>query len=117
MQHTDATVTPMELHARTDTSLLAHYRTLIALRNAQPALTFGGLDPVETPDERMVAFVRSHDSGSLLVVHNVGAEPIEVPIPGRERSFREVLYRSHANARVTATGVSLPAHRSLVLRR
>jgi glycosidase len=65
----------MEVQARSGTSLLAHYRTLNALRKSQPALTPGGIESVEA-DERLVAFVRTHAAGSLLVVHNISGDPL-----------------------------------------
>jgi alpha-amylase len=113
---TDEAVPPMELQARADTSMLAHYRALIALRNAQPALTFGGLEPLEA-DERLVAFVRTHASGSLLVVHNVSGEAVEAALPAEARGYGSPLWASDAAARRTGSGISLPPHSTLVLRR
>ncbi len=114
---TDETVVPMEVQARSDTSLLAHYRTLIALRNAQPVLTFGGIEPIAVADERLVAFLRMHQDDSLLVVHNVSGDPVEAVLPEPARPFTRILYHSHAAARPAGGGVSLPPHSTLILRR
>jgi alpha-amylase len=113
---TDDTVVPMEVQARSDTSMLAHYRTMIALRNAHPALTFGGIEPVEA-DERLVAFLRTHVDGSLLVVHNVSDTAVRASLPAAAGGYRRVVHRSHGDARLAGSGVLLPAHSTLVLRR
>jgi alpha-amylase len=114
---TDETVVPMEVQARSDTSMLAHYRTLIALRNAQPALALGGIEPLDAPDERLVAFLRTHPSGALIVVHNVGSEPVEAVLPAQAQPFGRVVYRSHDGASASRARVTLPPHSTLVLRR
>jgi glycosidase len=116
-QHSaDRVVRPMELQARSDTSLLAHYQNLIALRNGHPALTMGGLEPLEAGDERLVAFVRTHAAGSLLVLHNVSGDPVNAVLPAAQRDFERVLYRSHSAAAARGETLFLPPHGTLVLR-
>jgi alpha-amylase len=58
------------------TSLLNTYRALIALRNANPALADGSFTPVRTSDSHVVASVRSDGSERLLVVQNIGPDPV-----------------------------------------
>jgi glycosidase len=57
-------------------SLLSHYRTLIHLRNAHPALGRGAYIPVETESRRVYAFLRRHADETLLVVINFDDEPV-----------------------------------------
>ena len=51
-------------------SLLNHYRRLIQLRNAHPALRVGDWLPVETNSPRVYAFLRHSQSETLLVLIN-----------------------------------------------
>ena len=58
-------------------SLLSHYRRLIQVRNAHPALHLGEWQEVETEDKRLYAFLRHSDGDTLLVLINLGDEPID----------------------------------------
>jgi glycosidase len=79
---TDSTVTPLELQRKDPNSYFHHYKSLIALRNSHPALAIGSLDlPAgELPKSAMVYF-RRLGSQQAYIVHNLGKEEIEVPIP------------------------------------
>jgi glycosidase len=61
-------------------SLLAAYRELIRLRNEQPALASGDLLPVDAADRHIVAWLRSWAGNDVLVVANVGTEPVASPL-------------------------------------
>lgn len=52
-------------------SLLSHYRTLIAARNASPALRRGDFVPVEVNGRGVNAFLRIADEETVLVVMNL----------------------------------------------
>ncbi|MBN1953925.1 MAG: alpha-amylase [Anaerolineae bacterium] len=55
-------------------SLLSHYRRLIHLRSDHVALRWGELIPLESSCNRVYAFLRHHETETLLVVANFGAE-------------------------------------------
>lgn len=57
-------------------SLLNHYRALIQLRSAHPALASGAYTLVETDSRDVYAFARSADDETLLVVINLEDEPV-----------------------------------------
>lgn len=57
-------------------SLLNHYRALIALRAAQPALTAGDTLQVETGARAVYSLLRYTSDEALLVIVNLGAEPV-----------------------------------------
>ena len=57
-------------------SLLSHYRRLIQVRNAHPALRIGQWHEVETEDKLIYAFLRHSEGETLLVLINLGDEPI-----------------------------------------
>jgi glycosidase len=56
-------------------SLLTHYRTLVALRLSHPALASGEYIEVETRSRAVLAFLRTTDNETVLVVINFGDEP------------------------------------------
>jgi alpha-amylase len=55
-------------------SLLNHFRRLIHLRGADPALASGLLVPIQTTDSAVVAFVRQEERRAVLVVANLSGE-------------------------------------------
>lgn len=89
--NTDSKTTPLKQQLADAQSLYNHYKTLIALRNTQPAL--GQLSPPnlkesELNTEKVIAFVRPHVSGDLLVIQNTDSQRFEVKIP----PFKEIIY-------------------------
>jgi oligo-1,6-glucosidase len=61
---------------RTDpTSVLAHYRRLIALRHTDPVVALGKFSMLLPDHETVYAFTRTLDGSSLLVVCNVSSAP------------------------------------------
>jgi alpha-glucosidase len=58
-------------------SILNFYRALIALRGATPALVVGGYAPVVTTGD-VLAYRREYKGDALLVVLNLGGEPISI---------------------------------------
>jgi glycosidase len=57
-------------------SLLNHYRTLIRLRSSYSALRTGSLTTVRSDDFYVYAYLRHDDEGVLLVLHNLGDQPV-----------------------------------------
>lgn len=57
-------------------SLLSHYRSLIHLRNAHPALRTGETLLVESSSAQVFAFVRVQGTEAVLVVVNLGETPV-----------------------------------------
>jgi glycosidase len=58
-------------------SLLSHYRTLIHARNQNAALQTGDWQAVETGISELYAFLRRTDEQTLLVIMNMGDEPLD----------------------------------------
>src|SRR5690606_111929 len=53
-------------------SLLSHYREMIRLRGAHPALMHGDYLPIESESRQVYAFLRRTDAETLLVIINLG---------------------------------------------
>jgi glycosidase len=60
-------------------SLLSTYRSLIELRATHPALAHGDWTAVEAADRSVNAYLRHSDGETILVVANLGDEPIAGP--------------------------------------
>jgi alpha-amylase len=58
------------------TSLLSHYRALIALRNQHPALSIGSVSPVTTNNAGVYASLRIANGETILVLINLTKNPI-----------------------------------------
>jgi oligo-1,6-glucosidase len=64
-------------------SVFHHYRRLIALRHAEPAVAHGDFTMLLEDDPRVYAFTRAHEGTELLVVVNVSGEPASAAgVPG-----------------------------------
>lgn len=57
-------------------SLLSHYKRLIRLRSAYAALRTGELVNVQCNDIHIFAYLRHGERQDILVVHNLGADPV-----------------------------------------
>ncbi|MCD4686933.1 MAG: DUF3459 domain-containing protein, partial [Anaerolineae bacterium] len=57
-------------------SLLSHYRALIHLRNAHPALSTGAIQLIETGNAHVFAMLRANDEETLLVLVNLDDDAV-----------------------------------------
>lgn len=60
-------------------SVLSTYRSLIALRAAHPALAHGDWAAVDASNRNVDAYLRQADGETVLVVANLGDQPVEGP--------------------------------------
>ena len=61
---------------------LEHYRAIVALRNAHPALRTGSIRTILTDDELdVMAFIRENDEEEILVVLNASPDEATVTVP------------------------------------
>jgi alpha-glucosidase len=69
-----------------ETSVLAHYRRMIAFRTSQPALVSGKTRFVDVA-EPVLAYVRHHGADAVLVVLNLSPKPLQLTIKGTGTLF------------------------------
>jgi oligo-1,6-glucosidase len=62
-------------------SVLAHYKRLVALRHAEPAVALGDFTMLLPDDRQVYAFTRRLESTELLVLCNVSGSPATVALP------------------------------------
>ncbi len=61
-------------------SLLSFFRLLISRRKECPELGWGGFEVLEQPHASVLAHLCTWEDGALVAVHNLGAEPVRVPL-------------------------------------
>ncbi len=113
--NTDQTVRPLSLQQADPTSLYHHYKRLIALRQQQPALrhvTPVNLREAGIRQAGVLAFVRPHATGDLLVLHNLTGQPQTV----QPTDFRQVVFQSEPMSK-KGQGWALPPFSCLILKR
>jgi alpha-amylase len=113
------TVRAVSLQAPDPDSLLNHYKTLIALRKAHPALgqvTHPNLEPAGRKDKDLVSFYRPHPTDPVLVYHNVTGKPKEIKISREQAAYTQVLFQT-PRTYFEARQLTLPAYGSIVLGR
>lgn len=100
-------------------SLLNFYRTMIRLRNAEPALSIGDFKVLNT-DKAIFAFQRQHEDTTLLVLHNFSEKPkkLKLKLP-QGASHWQPLQPAGANMKTDKKGtlsLTLKGLESLVLK-
>ncbi len=94
-----------------ESSLLNHYKELIALRNNSNALKAGDFLPVEFTKSFMIGHIRHTEDEAVLVMHNVSEKDCVVDIQIKEEN---VLYSSVA-VDTNDLGVNVPSKSSMVI--
>ncbi|WP_122053377.1 alpha-glucosidase [Vibrio sp. Evd11] len=67
-------------------SIFYHYKKLIELRKAHPAIVYGSFVPVFEEHDKVFAYVRELDSEQLLVVCNFSGESLTLETPEQYRT-------------------------------
>jgi alpha-glucosidase len=62
------------------TSVLAHYKAMLAFRKAHPALIRGTIKTLDAP-EGVLAFLREGEGDRLYCAFNMSEKPVTVPVP------------------------------------
>ena len=63
-------------------SVFHHHRRLIALRRAHPVLVHGAYRDLDPAGERVLAYTRTLAGAQVVVIVNMGADPVEHALPG-----------------------------------
>ena len=101
-----------------NTDLQAHYRHLIAIRNANPALSIGSYKTLLADDAADVfAFQREHQGSSVVVILNNSATPQTVSLPYiKGKRYTDLLNGSTVRVAGGKLIVTIPAKWGAVLK-
>jgi oligo-1,6-glucosidase len=99
-------------------SVLHHYRALIALRHAEPAVVHGDFTMLVPDHPTVYAFTRRLDAVELLVLANFSDDPVDVPVPDAGGwDAAELLSTSVPDAPATPGSAPLRGWEARLLRR
>jgi alpha-amylase len=112
--NTDEAVTPLAIQREDESSLYNYYREYIHLRNHSLALTYGDLQAVNHNNEGVVVFIREHVDESLMVIHNISAQPKTFEMGREHRRFRKVGFSANNSGKRGST-IDLPPYSSIIL--
>ena len=93
--NTDSKTTPLKFQIADENSLFNHYKKMIALRKAVPALAQispPNLQKSGIVNKKLVTFIRPHQDGDVLVIQNITSESVEVSLKNK---FEDVLFSSN----------------------
>ncbi|RAO76698.1 alpha-glucosidase family protein [Dyella jiangningensis] len=104
----------VSLQETADDSALNGFRTFMAWRKAQPALRWGNIRFIDTP-EPVLAFTRQHGGDTVLVAFNLSTQDVSLPLPGIGAT---TAIEGHGLAQGTLANdvLSLPGHGALFAR-
>lgn len=112
------TIQPLSVQRTDPDSIYNHYKKLIALRKSTLALSqiiSPNLEEVESLDDEIIAYVRTHPTEPVLIIHNLSMDTKFIDLPESKKDFEKVLFTSPATT-VDAEGKwELPALGSLFL--
>ncbi|KEO82302.1 alpha-amylase family glycosyl hydrolase [Tumebacillus flagellatus] len=116
--NTDNAAKSVEAEQASATSLYAHYRALIQARRQSDVLIRGELAEVPSIHaEGLVAFKRTLDDQSLLVVHNLSGKAQDVALDGDLKSYQNTYFASTPEAKVKSNALTMPPYSSIILQR
>lgn len=116
--NTDSKVTPLKQQSTDPNSLYNHYKKLIHLRNNQPALWQilpPNLQKSQINQKGILAFIRPHASGDLLVIHNLSNKSHEIVLKNGEEAFNKVIFKTENSQLHTNHTCQLAPYSVLVL--
>jgi alpha-glucosidase len=93
-------------------SVLSGFRAFMRWRKTQPALRTGAIRFLDAP-EPVLMFVRADAQRQLLVVLNLGAEPLSLPLPAATPTLRQIECPGPRNGRVDPCELKLPGHAAI----
>ncbi|TDB65293.1 alpha-amylase family glycosyl hydrolase [Arundinibacter roseus] len=112
------TVRPLAVQQADPASLYNHYKRLIALRKTLPALGQvhrPNLQAADTKDKELVAFIRSHPTEPVFVVHNLSKKVKQLTLSPKEQAFTQILFQTFDATHVQPGKLTLPGFGSVVL--
>ena len=95
-------------------SALNGFRAFMAWRRQQPALRWGSIRFIDTP-EPVLAFYRRHGDDTLLVAFNLSRQDVRMPLPG-VGAVQPVDGHGLAQGSLADGVLSLPGHGALFAR-
>jgi len=81
---------------------------LAQIQRPNLALALKGID-------KIVAFVRTHPTEPILIIHNISGRMKRVTLGEEEAAFARILFRTHNQEKINLKKLMLPAYGSIIL--
>lgn len=115
---TKQNVIPLEIQKNEPESIFNHYKSLIALRKKEPALSqmlAPNLLEVHLNDENLLSYERPHAEKSVLIIHNLSSGVKIITLPQEKEHFNQVLFSSYFSPDQILPEFEMPACSSIIL--
>lgn len=100
-------------------SLYNHYKKIIAIKNAYPAIARGEYTPVNFGSELVGAMIYRYDDNDIMIIHNIGDESFTYSLTDHE-AFNEfktiVSYLGKGGATISDTTLKIDGLTTLILK-
>jgi len=97
-------------------SLLNHYKKIIAYRNSSKPLTFGSVESLKNLPKTIIASKRSFDSETIIIFHNISGKEIKLQLASELNSFKDVAFASDDYISLKENELVLPAYATIILK-
>ncbi|MEO1655498.1 MAG: alpha-amylase family glycosyl hydrolase, partial [Bacteroidota bacterium] len=77
----DGEIMPLSEQQKEKASLWQHYRDLIQVRKEHPTISQGTLIPVDTQNDKLIAYQVAGASSTYFVIHNISPEKVVYSLP------------------------------------
>ncbi|SEI61824.1 Glycosidase [Dyadobacter koreensis] len=112
------TVIPLVKQEKDSNSIFNHYKKLIAVRKHSPALAQivnPNLEEVESLDDEIIAYIRTHETSPVLIIHNLNEHVKNIGLPPSKKDFRNVLFSTCSEIPEIGDSVELAPFCSIIL--
>ena len=115
---TNQTIKPLSEQKNDAQSIFNHYKSLIKLRKAEPAISqliAPNILNIDLDDDNLMCYERPHADKSILVIHNLSRYYKIIHLPDEKKYFSNVLFASHFIPAPVSGNLEMPAYSSIVL--
>nr|WP_295921499.1 alpha-amylase family glycosyl hydrolase [uncultured Dyadobacter sp.] len=112
------TLEPLSAQLNDPGSVYNHYKTLIALRKSEPALSqvlAPNLLPLDLGSDELLAYMRPHAERSLLIIHNLATSTSPIALPSDKAGFKQVVFSTDSAHRHELENQTLAPYTTLIL--
>ena len=112
---TTRSVEPVKAQALDKKSLLNHYKRMITIRNAHPALSMGDMQARKSESEHIISFYRNYKNEKILVMCNISDTSQTITLEGKDTSYSNVLISSEPHSLAKVPVLILAPYSCIVL--
>ncbi|MCF0054404.1 alpha-amylase family glycosyl hydrolase [Dyadobacter sp. CY356] len=113
------TIEPLSSQMKDADSIYSHYKKLIELRKTVKALgqiLKPNIEEVESFDNTIMAYVRTHETEPVLIIHNLSSEVKNIRLPDSRAGFQDLIFSTNKSSITQGGELELTAYGSLILK-